>query len=70
LDAVLEFWREELERKGGRNFDKNYAYQIKHAYGTVGKRTSYTAYSCAKIIDEAQVEGSFTILIYALNFNI
>lgn len=57
LDAVLEFWRDELERKGGRNFDKNYAYQIKHAYGTVGKRTSYTAYSCSKIIDEPQVEG-------------
>jgi DNA primase large subunit len=55
---VLEFWRDELERKGGRNFDKEFAYNIKHSYGTVGKRTSYSPYACRKIIDEAPVEGT------------
>lgn len=57
LEAALEFWREELETRGGRNFDKEFAYNFKHSYGSVGKRTSYTPYACHKIIDEPAVEG-------------
>jgi DNA primase large subunit len=57
LEAALEFWREELEGRGGRNFDKEFAYNFKHSYGSVGKRTSYTPYACHKIIDEPAVEG-------------
>lgn len=51
LEQAIEFWKDELGNRGGRNFEKDYAYNIKHSYGTVGKRTSYTPYSCAKIED-------------------
>eukprot|EP01126_Amoeba_proteus_P002192 TRINITY_DN10686_c0_g1_i1.p1 TRINITY_DN10686_c0_g1~~TRINITY_DN10686_c0_g1_i1.p1 ORF type:complete len:274 (+),score=59.28 TRINITY_DN10686_c0_g1_i1:1381-2202(+) len=59
LEQALEFWREELGVKGGRNFDKDYSYGIKHTYGMVGKRTSYVPYSCDKIINMTPGEGEY-----------
>jgi hypothetical protein len=32
------------------DFNKNYAYNIRHMYGKEGKRQSYTAFSCTSII--------------------
>jgi DNA primase large subunit len=54
LEENLKMWRMEFSRgtipKYIDKFDKEYAYNIRHSYGKEGKRTSYTPYSCMKII--------------------
>ncbi|KAI4812461.1 hypothetical protein KUCAC02_023847 [Chaenocephalus aceratus] len=40
--------REACRRKG--DFDKAYAYSVRHMFGKEGKRTDYTPYSCMKVI--------------------
>ena len=51
LEDSLHYWRDGFSQKiDADKFEKMYAYNIRHNYGVVGKRTSYTPYSCIKII--------------------
>ena len=52
LEESLRFFRTEFSRGtiSVDKFDKEYAYNLRHSYGKEGKRTSYTPYSCLKII--------------------
>lgn len=51
LEEAIMFWRQEFTKSMDVDkFDKQYAYNIRHSYGKEGKRTSYTPYSCMKII--------------------
>lgn len=51
LEGALQFWKDEFTKKMSDNeFEKGYAYNFKHMYGQVGKRTNYTPYGCMKII--------------------
>lgn len=51
LEDALIFWRSEFTRiMTDKQFDSNYAYNVRHNYGQEGKRTDYTPYSCLKII--------------------
>lgn len=51
LDEAMAFFREEFTQKiDSDKFEKQYAYNIRHMYGKEGKRTEYSAFSCASII--------------------
>jgi DNA primase large subunit len=51
LEGALEFWRTEFTKSmSAEDFNKKYAYNIRHNYGKEGKRTDYTPFSCSKII--------------------
>jgi DNA primase large subunit len=57
MEDSVAFWREEFG-KGGKTseqFDKQYAYNIRHNYGAEGKRTNYTPFACTKIINATPV---------------
>lgn len=60
LDDALAFWRREFSKKpGAADFDKNYAYNIKHNYGREGNRKDYTPYSCVKVISATPYAGEY-----------
>jgi DNA primase large subunit len=58
LEDALAFWRAEFCQKiSGEQFDKQYAYGIRHNYGREGKRADYTPYSCLKVITSTPGAG-------------
>eukprot|EP00884_Botryococcus_braunii_P016382 jgi/Botrbrau1/3427/Bobra.139_1s0007.1 len=59
LEEALRFWRTEFAPvTPSDKFDKEYAYNVRHNYGVEGKRTSYTPYSCVKIISTPVDRGT------------
>ncbi|CAF1108744.1 unnamed protein product [Adineta ricciae] len=55
LDECMKFFRHEFVTNGQMNpaqFEREHVYNIRHAYGQEGKHTSYTPYSCMKIIQD------------------
>ncbi|KAL7675370.1 hypothetical protein ACOME3_001630 [Neoechinorhynchus agilis] len=55
LEENLKLFRGEFVDKYGmdsKKFEREHGYNIRHSYGHEGKRTSYTPYSCLKIITD------------------
>ncbi|KAF9992714.1 hypothetical protein BGZ79_002738 [Entomortierella chlamydospora] len=50
LEQALLFWQMAFEKLTPDQFNKQYAYNVRHLYGMEGKRTDYTPYSCRHII--------------------
>lgn len=54
LEDALLYWRRAFSKLSDDQFNKSYAYNIRHNYGQEGKRADYTPYSCMKIITSNQ----------------
>ena len=51
LKESLDFWKAELCKKMPiERFEREYAYNIRHAYGKEGKKVDYTPWSCDTIL--------------------
>ncbi len=51
MEESLIFFQQHFTRiMSSEKFQKEYTYNIRHMYGKEGKRTSYSAYNCKKII--------------------
>ncbi|KAJ0410969.1 hypothetical protein ATCC90586_004322 [Pythium insidiosum] len=51
LDDAIAFWRQEFCKKMSvDDFNKKYAYNIRHNYGKEGKRKDYVPYNCMRLI--------------------
>ena len=49
-ESLIFFQRHFTKIMSSEKFQKEYTYNIRHMYGKEGKRTSYSAYNCQKII--------------------
>lgn len=57
LDEALLFWRTAFRAKSDDQFNKEYRYNVRHAYGDVGgdanrRGRGYSPYSCQKLLTE------------------
>lgn len=60
LSEALVFWRTAfLPKYSAEQFNKDYAYNVRHNYGQEGKRANYTSYSCGKICSGAATAGEY-----------
>ncbi|ORX72886.1 DNA primase large subunit [Linderina pennispora] len=50
LPEALVYWRRAFSNLTDDQFQKGYAYNIRHNYGQEGRRVNYTPYSCNRII--------------------
>jgi DNA primase large subunit len=51
IDESLLFWRNMFNPKISKTvFEKEYAYNIRHNYGNVGKQKDYSPYNCANLL--------------------
>ncbi|KFD55183.1 hypothetical protein M514_03824 [Trichuris suis] len=51
LESSLKFWQSNFSPVvDEQQFERHYAYNIRHSYGEAGRRCNYSAYSCLKII--------------------
>ncbi|EFA81842.1 DNA polymerase alpha primase subunit [Heterostelium album PN500] len=52
-EDAIGYWKSSFaKRVSGAEFDKEYAYMVRHTYGLEGKGISYSPSSCAKIISK------------------
>ena len=61
LEDAVRFWESMFTKiMSHDDFNKKYAYNVRHMYGKEGARKNYTPYSCMKIIMGAAPEvGAF-----------
>ena len=60
LTEALTFWRTAfLPKYSVDQFNKDYAYNVRHNYGQEGKRANYASYSCGKICSGAAITGEY-----------
>eukprot|EP01017_Pseudomicrothorax_dubius_P009392 TRINITY_DN1317_c0_g1_i5.p1 TRINITY_DN1317_c0_g1~~TRINITY_DN1317_c0_g1_i5.p1 ORF type:complete len:440 (-),score=69.20 TRINITY_DN1317_c0_g1_i5:1-1320(-) len=52
IDESLRFWKGIFSRRlNESDFDKKYAYNIRHSYGEEGKKADYYPWTCTKILN-------------------
>lgn len=57
LEDCIHFWRQSFKKLTGEQWDKEYKYNVRHAYGDVGgdatrRGKGYSPFSCQKILTE------------------
>ena len=59
VEEAVKFFKKKFEKKTkSEQFDKQYTYYIRHAYGLEGKRTNYLPFNCDKLLDMNAPIGS------------